>query len=39
VAGRPVVSGGELVTADAAELAAGAAAASARIAGHGRART
>ncbi|MDQ2811584.1 MAG: 8-oxoguanine deaminase [Actinomycetota bacterium] len=37
VAGRPVVSDGKLVTADAAELAAGAAAASARIAGHVRA--
>ena len=39
VGGRPVVSGGELVTADPAELAAGAAAASARISGHLRAGT
>ena len=39
VGGSPVVSGGELVTADAAELAAGAAEASARIGGHVRAGT
>jgi cytosine/adenosine deaminase-related metal-dependent hydrolase len=39
VGGRPVVTAGELVTADAADLAAGAAAASARISGHGQAGT
>jgi cytosine/adenosine deaminase-related metal-dependent hydrolase len=39
VGGRPVVTAGELVTADAAGLAAGAAAASARISGHGQAGT
>ncbi len=39
VGGRPVVTAGELETADAAELAAGAAAASARISGHVRAGT
>ena len=38
VGGRPVVSGGELVTADTGELAAGAAAASARIGGRGHGR-
>ena len=39
VGGRPVVTAGELVTADAADLAVGAAAASARISGHVRAGT
>jgi cytosine/adenosine deaminase-related metal-dependent hydrolase len=38
VGGRPVVTGGELVTADAASLAAAAAAASARIGGQAAAR-
>ena len=39
VGGRPVVAGGELLTADAASLAAAAAAASARIGGQAHERT